>query len=464
MNTLRKGQQDQHPHKMTSTTGHIMAGKRKHREPRMSRAPRSSKPSQVVVGLCVLPRTPHLVPPTHSYREGTPSSVPISPLPRPASPVRSVGTVFPFELPSTSADWEPHPSVVLVPGGGEGSSRPPADSPSTVNSTPVKRPRVTVKYKQQRLWGAPPPGRVASLQRDADPEDEAPPKTTGDVMYDTIKHRYESEWRNKFKWLRLIRLPNGLAKLKCDICVQHGDPTAHTSYGAKGEGGRDFQIGSVRAHSATRAHKNALKAQAEAGADKAKQVSITRWQATDASTRHIICVLHIAVFVCKADAPIAMFIPLCWFLAKEGLPDLPNSGGYGAYYTEYGFRENLRAISAYLQEVQRLHLLESPWIGLSLDESSDRVNGKHLILYATFFRGTAVVTEFLTLITVDRADAASLTSAVVQYLTGIGLDLQKMSSVSTDGANVMMGKHTGVVARLRMRIPHLASTHCVAHR
>ncbi|CAI7853363.1 unnamed protein product [Closterium sp. NIES-53] len=69
-----------------------------------------------------------------------------------------------------------------------------------------------------------------------------------------------------------------------------------------------------------------------------------------------------------------------------------------------------------------------------------------------------------TLITVDRADAASLTSAVVQYLTGIGLDLQKISAISTDGASVMIGKNNGVVARLRMRIPHLASTQCVAHR
>ncbi|CAI7867474.1 unnamed protein product, partial [Closterium sp. NIES-54] len=106
----------------------------------------------------------------------------------------------------------------------------------------------------------------------------------------------------------------------------------------------------------------------------------------------------------------------------------------------------------------------SPWIGLSLDESTDRIHGKHLIVYATFFRGTGVVNEFITLITVDRADAASLTSAVVQYLTGIGLDLQKISAISTDGASVMTGKNNGVVARLRMRIPHLASTHCVAHR
>ncbi|CAI7866918.1 unnamed protein product [Closterium sp. NIES-53] len=130
----------------------------------------------------------------------------------------------------------------------------------------------------------------------------------------------------------------------------------------------------------------------------------------------------------------------------------------------YGFRENLRAISTYLQELQRSHLLESPWIGLSLDESTDRIHGKHLIVYGTFFRGTGVVNEFITLITVDRAYAASLTSAVVQYLIGIGLDLQKISAISTDGASVMTGKNNGVVTRLRMRIPHLASTHCVAHR
>ncbi|CAI5491358.1 unnamed protein product [Closterium sp. Naga37s-1] len=122
-------------------------------------------------------------------------SVPISPLPPPASPVRSVGIVYPFEPPSTPADWEPHPSIVLVPGGGEGSSRPSAGSPSTVNSTPGKRPRLGAKYTQQRLWGAPPPRKEASPQRPVATQDEAPAKTTGDVLYETIKHRFESEWK-----------------------------------------------------------------------------------------------------------------------------------------------------------------------------------------------------------------------------------------------------------------------------
>ncbi|CAI7741231.1 unnamed protein product [Closterium sp. NIES-53] len=312
-------------------------------------------PAVVRNGLSVLGVIP---PPAETY------NVPISPLPPPASPVRSVGIVYPFEPPSTPADWEPHPSIVLVPGGGEGSSRPSAGSPSTVNSTPGKRPCVGAKYTQQRLWEAPPPRKEASPQRPVATQDEAPAKTTGDVLYETIKHRFETEWKGRM----------------------HRSRCSSRSAGS--------------------------------------------WQRKAFQT-----------FRTVADmAPTT--------LSKR----------------KYGFRENLQAISTYLQELQRSHLLESPWIGLSLDESTDRIHGKHLIVYATFFRGTGVVNEFITLITVDRADAASLTSAVVQYLIGIGLDLQKISAISTDGASVMTRKNNGVVARLRMRIPHLASTHCVVHR
>ncbi|CAI5954506.1 unnamed protein product, partial [Closterium sp. NIES-65] len=85
-------------------------------------------PAVVRNGLSVLGVIP---PPSETY------SVPISPLPPPASPVRSVGIVYPFEPPSTPADWEPHPSIVIVPGGGEGSSRPSAASPSTIDVTLV---------------------------------------------------------------------------------------------------------------------------------------------------------------------------------------------------------------------------------------------------------------------------------------------------------------------------------------
>ncbi|CAI7916321.1 unnamed protein product [Closterium sp. NIES-54] len=333
-------------------------------------------------------------------------TVPIAQPPRDASPVRSVGYVFAVKRPTSPSAVEPHPSLVLVPGGDEGSSRPSTASPSTVNSTPGKRLRIGVKYTQQRLWGAPPPKNDASPTRTEARADPKPPTETAEAEYAAYKHRYDTEWAGNFEWLRLHRQTNGRPSLKCSVCMKYGDPTARTSYGVKGEGGRDLQIGTIRVHSSTRAHKQALESEARSLAAKEKQVTLT----------------------------------------------------------SYGFKESLRATSAYLQETQRLHLLESPWMSLSLDESTDRIHGKHLIIYVTYLKKRAVVNEFLTLITVDRADTASLSSTVVQYLTGIGVDLQKVTGIATDGASVMVGKNNGVVARLRMRIPHLASTHSIAHR
>ncbi|CAI7884431.1 unnamed protein product [Closterium sp. NIES-53] len=46
----------------------------------------------------------------------------------------------------------------------------------------------------------------------------------------------------------------------------------------------------------------------------------------------------------------------------------------------------------------------------------------------------------------------------------LGIELAKIAGMSTDGASVMMGSKNGLVARLRLRIPHLVSSHCIAHR
>ncbi|CAI5513428.1 unnamed protein product [Closterium sp. Naga37s-1] len=235
-------------------------------------------------------------------------AVPIAqPPPREPSPECVVGRVYPFEPPDSPTTWEPHPDIELVPGGGEGSSKPHTASPSTVSTAPVKRPRAGTTYKQQTLWGAPPPQNATSHKRHAPSADPKPPTALADAEYESVKKTFEAQWACSFKWLRLLRMSNGCPSLKCAICVKHGDPLAHTAYGAKGEGARDLQIGSIRTHSSTCAHKNAAETQKKAEAEKVKQATLTRWQITDASTRHIIRLLHIALFVCKADAPIAMF-------------------------------------------------------------------------------------------------------------------------------------------------------------
>ncbi|CAI7872664.1 unnamed protein product [Closterium sp. NIES-54] len=87
-----------------------------------------------------------------------------------------------------------------------------------------------------------------------------------------------------------------------------------------------------------------------------------------------------------------------------------------------------------------------------------------MIVYMTFLRDNLPVTEFYTLLTVKQCDAASLQTIMLTHLETTGIDLQHISGMSTDGASVMTGQHNGLVARLRTKIPHLVSCHCIAHR
>ncbi|CAI7787478.1 unnamed protein product [Closterium sp. NIES-54] len=169
------------------------------------------------------------------------------------------------------------------------------------------------------------------------------------------------------------------------------------------------------------------------------------------------------LFVSKCDAPMGLWVKLVRYLAEKGVKGFPKKG-YGTYYTTYGFEELTQATTTWLQTTQLEHVLTSPFIGISLDESTDRWSGKHMILYVTFIRDSKVATKFMTLITVDKGGAATLVGLLVSHLQAVGIDLRRISGISTDGANVMMGSKSGLVTRLRLRIPHLVSLHCIAHR
>ncbi|GJP45434.1 hypothetical protein CLOM_g4827 [Closterium sp. NIES-68] len=168
-------------------------------------------------------------------------------------------------------------------------------------------------------------------------------------------------------------------------------------------------------------------------------------------------------FTDGTNKPMETWITFARYLASRFYKNVPEEG-YGTYLNSYGFGEFTQATATWLQTTQLEHLLRSPFIGLSLDESTDRCRGKHMIVFATFLRERRVVTEYLALLTVDKADAASLLALLLSHLQAIGVDLHRISGISTDGAAAMMGAKSGLVTRLRLRIPHLVSCHCIAHR
>ncbi|CAI7770258.1 unnamed protein product [Closterium sp. NIES-53] len=234
--------------------------------------------------------------------------------------------------------------------------------------------------------------------------------------------------------------------------------------GRRGKGATDVQTQAFRKHAGTQKHKLAMAKYTALVDGGSRQPRIDQHRAAcDEDKLRVVALLDSLLFVSKCDAPMGLWVKLVRYLAEKGVKGFPKKG-YGTYYTTYGFGELTQATATWLQTTQIAQVLASPFVGISVDESTDRCSGKHLILYVTFIRDDSMVTEFMALLTVEKADAASLLSLLLTHVQAVGIDLHRIAGISTDGANVMMGCKSGLVTRLRLRIPHVVTTHSIAHR
>ncbi|CAI7786617.1 unnamed protein product [Closterium sp. NIES-53] len=287
------------------------------------------------------------------------------------------------------------------------------------------------------------------------------PAERAEAKFLEAQRNYITKWLPQFDWLLLDKGDDGLPCLRCSVCSEHGPDNAR--YGRNGSGGRDLQPASMRAHQASSRHHDCIDRQKGLLDKLAAQKKIDDYKRADPEGARVTRLMRSIQFVCDEDAPIAMFPRLVDFLANEGVSDIPQQT-YGVYITQYGFTEMVKAMCMYQQQQQLMYIHASPWIGISCDESTDRSRGKHLVVFATFMKERAVVTEFLALLTIHKCDAGSLFAVLLSHLDNIGIDLQRIVAVSTDGAGVMIGSQSGLVVRLRQRVPHLVGTHCIAHR
>ena len=122
----------------------------------------------------------------------------------------------------------------------------------------------------------------------------------------------------------------------------------------------------------------------------------------------------------------------------------------------------------------------SPYILLMIDETTDLSTTKQLIVYAKYLvlpvsedgvplGGISVRTRYLGLTSLNHADADSVTQALLSLLemkyNVMTPELRKtLAGFGSDGANVMIGRHAGVRAKLKESAPSLISVHCAAHK
>ena len=73
-------------------------------------------------------------------------------------------------------------------------------------------------------------------------------------------------------------------------------------------------------------------------------------------------------------------------------------------------------------------------------------------------------THFLCDVLLHDAKGSSIFAVIKHELDARGISLQKVYGLGTDGANVMTGSKTGLTGHFLRENPHLANTHCGAHR
>jgi len=109
----------------------------------------------------------------------------------------------------------------------------------------------------------------------------------------------------------------------------------------------------------------------------------------------------------------------------------------------------------------------SSMYSILIDESTDRTCEPHLIVYICYLTGggfDSSCVQFVELKPLSREIGEVMFECIKNLLVRLGLDLQKLVAIATDGASCMTEVHQGVVARLRVLVPHLVGTHCIAHR
>ena len=144
----------------------------------------------------------------------------------------------------------------------------------------------------------------------------------------------------------------------------------------------------------------------------------------------------------------------------------------GAYYSDYhAAREMVIHMAGVIQQGIIEDIRESPVWALVVDESTDRSDTQHCIVYIRYICKGETKVKCLDLLALKDgegnvgASAPTILKAVTTWAAKHKLDTRKMMCLGSDGASVMLGNKAGLATLLKQQLnPYLLAIHCTAHR
>ncbi|XP_078693711.1 zinc finger protein 862-like [Branchiostoma floridae x Branchiostoma belcheri] len=141
------------------------------------------------------------------------------------------------------------------------------------------------------------------------------------------------------------------------------------------------------------------------------------------------------------------------------------TGGNATYDSTQAANDFQDAIAGVLDEDLAAEIANSEAVSIMIDKSTDISVSKNLIVFLSLCSEGVIKTRFLKLHEVDGpANAENIYQALLTTLEERGIPVAKVCGLGTDGANVMVGRKSGLASLLKQENPLAYTTHCAAHR
>ena len=123
------------------------------------------------------------------------------------------------------------------------------------------------------------------------------------------------------------------------------------------------------------------------------------------------------------------------------------------------------ALSNAVQGAVISDLNQAKYFSLAVDESTDNTDVAQMCVFVRYFDGKEFKEDLLALIPLEGQTTADIIfTKLSERFERLSLSFEKVNLLVTDGAPAMVGKHRGLVSRLKEVAPQMQGLHCLIHQ
>ena len=299
------------------------------------------------------------------------------------------------------------------------------------------------------------------------PPPEAQPsleKQDGKQQKSAKQYKFQESWRTENEWLRYDQTKKAMY---CQICRRF-DKSGKKNTFRDDAGCSSLRLANVNYHKHSEAHQIAARASAASKIERherpiEKQLTKLNKEQIEKMRKYFTTSFYIA----ERNKPYQEF-PHLMDLQLHNFADDKLADTYSSYKTDKKCREFVDYIAEdIINKLVVAKIDDDSFISILADGSTDKSNTEQEMIYVCMLQENKPVTQFVTLVSIPKANAENITAEIIDTLTR-KLQLKKWTNnvvaCCFDGAAVMLGALNGVATRLTNQAKHIITVHCCAHR